>query len=299
MKPVFIIVFLALVSVVGYAQSAGNDITLGVACLDISKDLTEAQTLKLESKTIQMINSSGQATVGYGNEFVVSPVVSLEDFRVVEEGMENMSVATVEVTYYVTQAGPKMVVFNTYSRKVKGVAKNREAAIANAINNLGTSDKAFAAFLKESKDKIMEYYRDNCKRLMKRAAEEETKHNYEEAVSILYSIPAETKCHDQANAKALAVYTKYQKQLCENILQFARDEIAVENYTAALDALDLIDARQGCGAEANKLIAQIAGKVTNHNKQVYSLEVQRAKGVAAIATAYYSRNAKSSGRGRR
>ncbi len=298
MKRIFIIAILGFISATGYSQSGSNEITLGVASLDISKDLTDAQRLKLESKTIQLINSSGQANVGYANEFVVSPVISIEDSKVVEGGMQNMTVTTLEITYYVTQAGPKMVVFNTMSKKLKGSGNNKEQAISNAINNLSTSDKNFGQFLATSKEKIVKYYNDNCNKLMQNAAEQEAKHNYEEAVSILYSIPTGTACHEQAKKKALSVYQKYQKQLCQNIIQYARGEIAIENYAAALDALDLIDANAGCSAEADKLIAQVSGKVEKHNKQVYSLEVQRVKAVEAIAVAYFSRNAKS-GRGRR
>jgi hypothetical protein len=289
MKHLTTLALLCLLSCTGMAQTQANNLTIGVAAIDMTRELTEAQMMKLESKTMQLIDRSGEAKAGYTNEFMLKPAVSVDDSKVVEGGMQQMTVTTLDVTFYLTRVGDNMVVMNTMTKKIKGSGNNREQAISNAINNINVTDNAYKQFIAASKEKILAYYGENCNKIMNAATAAENRHDYEQAVSLLYSVPSGVPCHEQANKKAGSVYARYQKQLCERIVSYARGQIAIENYADALDALNLIEPGAGCSAAVNDLIAQASRKVEKRIAQEYTAEARRIKAVETIATAYYTR----------
>jgi hypothetical protein len=293
MKRYIIPALLCLLAYTGIAQTAGNDLTIGVAAIDMTRELTEAQMMKLESKTMQLIDRSGQAKAGYTNEFMLKPAISVDDSKVVEGGMQQMTVTTLDVTFYLVRIGDNMVVMNTMTKKIKGSGNNQEQAISNAINNINVSDNAYKQFIAASKEKILTYYGENCRKIMNAATAAENKHDYEQAVSLLFSVPSGVPCYEQAAKKAASVYAKYRQQLCDKIITYARGQIAMENYGGALDALNLIEPGAGCSAAVNDLIAQAERKVEKRIAQEYTAEAKRIKALETIATAYYTRQARA------
>jgi len=292
MKNLFLYLLLTLVPTTLGAQTMGSGYTIGVAAIDMGKDLTEAQVMKLESKMLQVIEKSGVATAGYSNGILLKAALSVEDTRVAEGGMQNITVTTCDLTLYLVNAGDNMVVYNTMSRKLRGSGNTAELALSNAINTMDVNDPVYKQFLTTSREKIASYYSANCDKIMKQAAEAEKRRDYETAVSLLQSVPMEVTCYVTANKKALSIYSKYEQQLCNKIVTYARGEMAIGNYETALDALATISGKSACSAAANQLIAEADKKVQRHIDRQYNLEAQRARALETIAMGYYMRAAK-------
>jgi hypothetical protein len=293
MKRIFTIMAAAfLLPLTVIAQARGTGFTIGVTAVDMGKELTEAQTMKLESKLLQIIEKSGVATAGYTSGMMLKPAITVEDNRTSEGGMQNIMVTTCDLTLYLVNVGNDLVVHNTLSRKIRGSGNTADQALSNAINNINVNDETYARFITESQQKVIAYFNTNCDKIMKQAAEAEKRHDYEAAVGLLQSVPMEVDCYATSNKKALSLYTKYEQQLCNKIISYARGEMAIGNYEAALDALATISSKSACSNAANQLIAEADKKVQRHIDRQYNLQAQQARAMETIAMGYYLRSAK-------
>ena len=290
MKSFFLILAICFTNLI-FAQTP-NDFTIGVWYEhEAGKDFTYSQVEKLLAKTAQLVNNSNAATIGYTNDFIIFPSISVDESSVVEGGMQNITVTTLELTFYISQIDTRTY-FNTYTKKIKGSGNNKEQSITNAINQL-TADKNFTNFIVTAKEKILSYYKDNCHTIIQTATNSGSKQNYEEAIAYLESIPTSAPCYQEAQKKALEYYKKYQTVLCTQNMNIARSRIAVNDYDAAFEALDVIDPESTCAAEVKKLIQQISDKVTKREKKDDRLEELRINAIKEIGKAYFASKAKS------
>lgn len=292
MKQYLIALLCALLPLAAHTQNMGSGFTIGVAVPDASNELTDAQRLRLESKLVQIIEKSGVATAGYSNGMLLKAVIDDKVTRVADGGMENMAVTTCQLTLYVVNAGDNMVVYNTMSCKIKGSGNTDALAMSNAITNIDVRDAQYKRFIAASQQKVVDWYGSNCQKIMSQATDAERRHDYAAAVSLLYSIPIEVPCHATAAKRARDLYAKYERQLCDGIVTYARGEVAIGNYEDALNALAIVEANSACADSAKQLIAETSKKVQHQIDRQYTLEEQRARAIATLATAYYSRTAR-------
>lgn len=294
MRFLFILAFACTSTFISSAQFP--TFTLGVLMPDASEltgDLNEAHMQKLESKIIEMVNNSNEVIFGFGNDFVICPKVSVGESGRVEGGMQNIYVTTLELSLSVRQISSN-IVYNAFTKKIKGSGNNKETSVSNAISSINPSDNAYTQFIVNSKTKVIAYYKENCNKIMQTAANCEAKKDYEQAISLYQSIPLQAPCYGEASKKAITVYTKYQNVLCGRYITLAKSEIALKNYPEALVALNIVDPTSSCGPEVKKLIAQISGKTDKAEQREYNLEVMRINAVKEIGKAYFAAAASKS-----
>lgn len=273
---------------VSNAQSTNATLTLGVVVPEPSEEFNQEQIQKLTSKITQIVNNSEEVTVGYTNDIVVYPVISINETGVVEGGLQNITVTTIDFSLFVKQISTNLV-YNTFSKKLKGSGNNKAQAISNAFSQIKAADEAYKQFIIASKAKIFKYYAENCKAIIRNADNLSAKQDYEQSISLLQSIPiASTDCYNEAQKKSLVVYNKYQSILCSKNITKAKAAIAVNNYEDAFVALEMIDPASSCYPEVKKLIAQVSSKIERKEQQALDLEKQRMNAVKEIAKAYYS-----------
>lgn len=284
------LLFLALMNIYMLAAAQKSDFTLGLIMPETSADFNQVQIQKLESKITQIINASNEVLVGYTNDFVVYPVITVQETAVVEGGMQNITVTDIDFSLFVKQLSGESVVYNAVSRKLKGSGNNKEQSITNAISQIKINDVAYQQFLSVAKNKIVKYYSDNCAAIIQRAGSLSAGHDYEQALSVLQSIPVVSgSCYTTAQQKSVEVYKKYQTELCSKNVTKAKAAIAINDYTTAMAAMELIDPSSSCYPEVKKMIDQIASKVEKKEQREYDLETQRMNAMKEIAKAYYSR----------
>jgi len=277
------------------AQSHSADLTIGLLMPDSSEDLDQATLTKLGSKIVQIINNSNQVMYGFSNDIVVYPTVSIDESSVVSGGMQNLTVTTIEISLFIRQVSSNLV-FNSMTKRLKGSGNNEMQSITNAINQIKTSDDAYQNFISDSKTKIEKYYADNCSIIIHKADNMAAKEDYEQAISILESIPTAASCSNDAETKAIAIYKKYQNILCAMYIKRAKEAIAVNDYDDAVESLDVIDPTSNCAAEANKLIAQMSNKVEKINQEQLDLDKRSIDAVKEIGKAYYANTLKDRGK---
>ena len=270
------------------AQSQNTTLTLGVVMPEVSNELSQEQIGKLTSKITQIINNSNEVTVGYTNDIVVYPIISIDETNVVEGGLQNITVTTIEFSLFIKQVSTNLI-YNSISKKIKGSGNNKSQAITNAFSQIKPSEEFYRQFIVTSKSKILKYYTDNCKTIIKAADNLSAKQEYEQSISLLQSIPiASTDCYDEAQKKSVEVYKKYQSVLCSKNITKAKAAIAINDYETALEAVNVIDPTSTCYSEVQKLISQISSKVNKKEEQELDLEKRRINAIKEIGKAYYS-----------
>src|SRR5688500_11370283 len=120
---------------VSKAQAPNATLTLGVVVPEPSEEFNQEHIQKLSSKVTQILNNSNEVTVGYTNDIVVYPVISINETGVVEGGLQNITVTSVDFSLFVKQISTNLV-YNTFSKKLKGSGNNKAQAISNAFSQI-------------------------------------------------------------------------------------------------------------------------------------------------------------------
>lgn len=270
------------------AQSQNTSLTLSIVMPEPSNEISQEQIGKLTSKIAQIINNSNEVVVGYTNDIVIYPIISIDETNVVEGGLQNITVTTIEFSLFVKQVSTNLV-YNSFSKKIKGSGNNKSQAITNAFNQINPSDESYKQFILASKSKILKYYANNCKTIIQYADNLSAKQDYEPSISILQSIPlASNTCYDEAQKRSIEVYKKYQSVLCSKNIIKSKAAIAINDYDGAIEALNVIDPSSNCYPDVQKLIAQISSKVSKKEQQEFDLEKKRINAIKEIGKAYYS-----------
>lgn len=298
MKKLPLIYFLFIVfSTKMVAQS--SDFTVGIVLPQAGGDITQSHIQKIESKIMQLINNSNQAIVGYSNDVVIYPIITINETSVVEGGMQNITVTSLELSFFVKQLSTN-VIYNSIAKNIKGSGNNKIQAISNAINQIKTNDVTFSNFLVTAKVKFQKYYAENCKTIIAAAENLSVREEYEKAISMLQLIPVlASSCYEDAQHKSIEIFKTIQNSKCSKLINIAKSEIAIDNIQTAVQALQLIEPNSKCSDEAKQLIAQISNrvekekqkeenKIEKEKEQEFDLEKQRINAIKEIAKAYYS-----------
>jgi hypothetical protein len=286
------------------AQDVGDvgKIALSVVMPDNIEGLRVSELSKLESKIIQITTKAGLSASGYNQNFVIYPKLAVYESSVVEGGMQNLTVVTVELSLYIKQVNNNLL-FSSVSKQLKGVGKTAEIAITNAISQIPVSDRSFADFILEGKGKILRYYEQNCSDIEKKADAFIKMQQYDQALGLLMSVPEEVSgCYDRILNKSIDTYRAFQNQQCSEQLQQARTLIAGMYYDEALNVLSAIDPSTECFTEAEKMVKSIESKISAEYKKHWDMQVkiyndavalekQRINAVKEIAVSYYRNQA--------
>lgn len=276
----------------------GNDLALTVIVPESSTNLSSTQLQKLQTKMTQLVNANGMAAVDYSTNFVIYPVVNIEDESVVEGGMQNIHVTTLDVVFNIKQLDNNLM-FGSWSKSLKGSGKNKDLALSNAISQLQASDADFKSFISGGRKKLVDYYVNNCSKILEKADFAAQNSRYDEAIALLYAVPQEAaSCYTSAQSKALAYYKKYQAKICGQKIQDAKLELAANNNMGVLNTLRYVDVESPCGKEVQSIMAQAAAKVDAEEKKQFdvcmmvykdavALEKMRINAVKEIGKAYY------------
>lgn len=299
MKNIFfaMLVLLFSLSIKAQASKDVGKIFLSVVVPDYMEDLTDSQLSKLDTKISQIVTSSGLSDSGYNNNLVIYPKFVINETSVVEGGMQNITVVSVDLSLFVKQLDTN-VLFSTTNKAIKGSGSNKELAITNAISKIAANDPSYKKFIEESKTKIFQYYETKCSDLIKKSDGLVKMQQYEEALGLLMSIPDAVSCYSKVQVKAIEVYKAFQKQNCTKQIQLAKNTIAVKNYVEALNILSKIDPSSTCFAESQNVAKTIETKVNAEEKKQWdfqmkqyndevSLEKQRVNAIKDIAVSYY------------
>jgi hypothetical protein len=290
---------LTITSLFGQNQTVSNPIALSVVMPENLEGLDYNHISKMDTKVRSIISNYGVGASGYSNNFVIYPKFGIVDESVVEGGMQNITVITVEFSLFIKQVDNNLL-FGSFNRTIRGSGTNKSTALTNAVQLIPFKDKELESFIANSKQKIIDYYNTNCDRILSQATTLCSAGDLEKALGVLSNVPEEVACYEKIKTKSIEVYKSYVNKECKRQLNEANAHIAGQRYNQALTILSSIDPASVCNSEVKSTILNIENKVSGQEKRAYEekmeryknsveLEKERISAVRDIAVAYYNR----------
>ncbi len=227
---------------------------------DIPNNAKSLLTKKLSS----LVTKSGMGGTSIDDRFIITADI--------EEITKDITPTAPPMFAYNLQADVYIVDFK--SRKIygqetiplKGVGTTETKAYLAGIKRINPSNKVLANFVKESKDKIVEYYNSQCDFIIKKAESLSNLDKSEEAISTLMSVPEVCKeCYEKALDATKPIYQKHINRTCNIQLQNAKNVWnANQNSEGAEDAarfLSTIDPKADCYNDAKAFSDQIGAAI--------------------------------------
>jgi hypothetical protein len=305
MKKLIILLVIIGSTLSSNAQSTNEvgKIVLSVVMPNNVEGMNDSQLSKLETEITKIVTSTGLSASGYNNNFVIYPKFAINETSVVESGLQDITIIDCDLTLFIKQVDNN-VIFSTISKSLKGNGKNKLIAITSALTKINTSDKDYQLFIEKGKTKILQYYESKCQDIIKKSESLVKIQNYEQALGLLMTVPEEVSCYNKVQEKSIEAYKAYQKQRCIIQIQEAKTQLAVNNYSSALNTLSQIDPSTPCFKESQTLVNNAASKVDAEDKKLWdfkmktytnsvALEKERINAVKDIAVSYYKSIPKS------
>ncbi|WP_452596548.1 hypothetical protein, partial [Pontimicrobium sp. MEBiC01747] len=222
-----------------------DNISLSIILPNNSELLSQKSISKIESKIQHIVTANGISGKGYSNEFLIYPKFEIFNESTIE-GMRNMVIIEVDFSLYIQQFSTKKI-FSSYSKSLKGSGYTKEKAITNAISKISKSDSKLTEFIEQGKNKILDYYKNNCDQIIADSNMLIQTKKYQRAIALLSSVPKEAKtCYASIQNKSIEAYNAYQKQICKQNIIKVKTELAKKNYNGALRILSFIDPSSPC-----------------------------------------------------
>jgi hypothetical protein len=255
----------------------------------------------LQNKMGQILTKNGIAgSVGYQNPFIITPNVSVLSKNIVAGAPPKIAL-TLEITFYIGD-GINGVKYGSATVNVKGVGSNENKAYLSAFKNIKNNNPELTKLIDLSKNRILEYYNDNCNFILKEVDNLTSQNKFNEALYTLTSIPKVSKdCFNNAQDKIAFIYTQKINRDCEILLNKAKNAWNNgQNFEAAQNAshfLNQIEPEAKCYSQVKYLANSIKVGIQKNtdkewnflNKQLKSttdIEKNRLNNIKEIALAY-------------
>lgn len=250
----------------------------------------------LKSKMKTAMSANGIISDGYSG-IVVCPSVNVTGKNVIEGGMRNIIVYDFQLTltmFHVISG----VEFGSVAVSLRGEGYSEKEACISALMKINTSDKRLSDFLVMGCKRVEDYYNDNTSLLITMAQTKSRMKQYEEAIALLLSYPASLPGYDRIAKEMTVIYAKWQSDICEQLIQKARNAYAKGDYELAVEFLNNVDMQSSCAEEARKISSDIKNSVDKEraeNMRLYNkmidtaadIEKQKMKSLENVAKAYY------------
>lgn len=235
------------------------DMPLRIVIPSQAENLTNSEKQLVRNKLRNIITQNGIVGGSDASPFAIAAYVDVIDEEVVS-GSPVKYVYILNVNLYIVDTQDEKI-YSSASVEVRTVGNSKEKAYVNGIRQLSASAPEVQTCIENGKNKMLAYYNDNYKNIIKTARTQASLKNFEEAIFYLMSVPVCSKGYDAAVAELSTIYQQYIDRLGEENLALAQAAwmagYSKENAAAAAEYLALIDPDAACYSDAQKLVKEI------------------------------------------
>ncbi len=201
------------------------------------------------------------------------------------------------ITFYIADTYTKKK-FGTAYITVDGVGTGEVKSYMNAFKQINGKNSEITSLINRGKANMMKYYDTQYSNIIKEAKRLASLQQYEEALTMVLSIPLCSKGGEQATAYGLELYKKYLDRLNLYVLNQARALWAAgQDQSTAYEVCALlaqIDPEAACYADAAKLLKEVKSQVRSdidfEMREKYhdeiKLERERISAMRAVGVAF-------------
>lgn len=295
----FHFVIFSIVALLSFDNVVLSQIGIGFGYPDDLSVLSYEQFQRLESKITTIASKEGSGGSGMSEHGLVCiPRISVSRDEQVDGGLSKTNVIALECTFSITHMLDGSILASI-EKKIAGTGTNREKAIDNAINKVSSSDTVLLKLFSSAREKFKNMYVAKCESIIKKAEVKKSGRQYDEALALLMSVPAEAElCYEKAMKATQSIYVALSDQECKQHLLNARTYISNQNYSDGLNELSFIDPLSSCYKEAMNMSKEVESKITAEQNREWQakqearrdnveLQKMRIEAVKDIVVSYY------------
>ena len=278
MKRVIYILFMLALSL----TSTAENVYISIAIPSHNILDSNSKTI-LKNKIISMVTAEGISATEY-SAIAMIPEISILSNERIEGGMQNL--ITLELSIQITIRNIiTNNIFNSIQLSLKGNGYTVNEAQRAAITSINASSPEYATFLKETKDRIINYYKNNTSLLISKAKVFAAQQQYDEAIALLATYPEFLSDYIKVSATIKDIFKQGQTHYCSQLLQSARAAYANRDFEVASEIVSYIDASSSCAREAKDLLLSIKKNQDAVYNNEITLQKEYLKSKERIATA--------------
>lgn len=280
MKQIFFFLLLLGFSFMSKAQA--DNIYISVAMPnDCILDISTKSILK--NKLLQILSNEGVAGTECGNIIMV-PEVNIVNSNIIHGGMRQ--IFSVELGIIVSVRNMiTNTVFNTIHIFSKGDGYSDIEAKRSAINKINVMDNAYFEFVKVTKSKIFDYYKNNTEDLIAKANTLASQQQFDKALALLSTYPESLPEYVKVSNVMTSIFKKCQDQYCNQILLSAQAAYSRQDYIEAVELVSMIDVQSSCATQAKILLNSVKKDMDKLYNDAVKREEEKARSDERIRTA--------------
>jgi len=262
---IYINILILFITISVFSQSTGvNDkILLGAYIPEQAENIPRIAKKMLYNKLTQTITKNGISDNINNSRFIITPKVFVLS-KDITATAPPMHAINLEVTLYLGD-GIAGNLFSSETFTLKGVGTNENKAFISAFKRLNPNNKILKAFLLSGKEKIIDYYNNNCNLIINKVDKLEMQNRMIDALVLLSSIPEASTCFESVKPRIRDLYIKAINEDCKNKLNIANSIwVANQNINAANKAgaiLSTVNPNSACFTDVTVLYNKIASRV--------------------------------------
>ncbi len=298
MKNIIYIVLFITSTLVAQDTSNNNGILLGAHIPSQAEGIPSSAKRMFINKLGQIITKNGISDNVYNSRFILVPNVTVLSKDVTATAPPKVAL-NLGLTLYIGD-GVAGNLFESEYLELKGVGTNETKAYISALKRLSPKNVAIQDFINRGKQKIINYYNENCDLIVKKSGSLETQNQLEEALVLLANVPEASSCFDKIERKMGNLYQKLIDRDCKlklaeaQAIWAANQDIDAANEAGAI--LASIDPQANCFSQVKSLFSKISKRVKDLSDRSwnYKLKVldlnRRAINAARDVGVAYGRN---------
>lgn len=204
MKTIRLLLMTFVIALSGSSLLSQDLIDLTLVLPNEYEGISADQTTRLNNRVKQVVTRNGVSSDFFGGSFIISPSFQVLDRVVAEGGMKPVIKTNTELTLEVYEKGSKTV-FASVTKSISGAGYSDLESLNNAITSISSTDPAFKKFFTSVKEKISNYYAENCEKFIKKAQYCIDTKDYETALIVIHSIPDGISCSDRAKKMGVLI----------------------------------------------------------------------------------------------
>ena len=275
MKKILIIIILALVQItVSRAQNTMDvgRIVLHSVVIDPENKMPSESKVFLETKLSQIASNNGVGGNGINPRFIIAAKINITTKDIIA-GPPQMIAINTEIIFFVGDAITKELYANE-TISSKGVGTNENKSLIDAIKNINTKNPSLMNLIENGKNKIVNYYSQQCDFIISKCKTLADKQNYDEAIYELMQVPDVCKdCYLKCMAVVKPIWQKKINRDCTLKLNVAKNKWnASQNSKGAVAVAEIIaniEPAASCYKEALVLTESIKNKIDRTFRSTY------------------------------
>ncbi|MEC8968461.1 MAG: hypothetical protein VX756_04875 [Bacteroidota bacterium] len=229
--------------------------------------------------------NSGITKIGFGGDgsnprFIIGPSISLVSKNITSTAPTKYA-NTYEINLMVVDVVTETI-FTSWQTVFKGVGDSPEKAFLSGIRNIKFEGAEFIEFLVAAEQKIISFFDERCSSILDEANAAAKMRSYDEAYSMLKSIPAESKtCFADVQTKKLEFFQLALNKNCnENLAKMKaelgkfNDESASGFNAEAMNYYSMIDSESECYEEAQREYNNYISKLNPKAKRDWNQKIK-------------------------